>query len=469
MRLIPSICSLTLAATLSAFSADSAVAGPFTNVVSAFDDDDKFDINMTLQYGLDIKSAAVKREFVGFPGTDPTAPVPRVKDLVYQNSRHTLTPRLEFGFFKDMSLSVALPLVMGDNRSLGLDQRDEPCIFPGGVEDPTCIDRTNSTTINDGLLPSEGYDANNPDAPNFADDTMMFRGPGRAGLDQIHLGFTWAAMNQQRDDTKPTWKLGTEVRLAVGKEMRLDVQSPNNDTGVGRGVHEIRVWTSMARRIGWAEPYIEMWWLAPFAETDASAFNDLGYGQERHQSQQSAGAYFGFEAIAYDQPEKKRRVSLNFAARLTGHFEGRAYSEMWEVFQMAGQADGDPLYLDSDPVTDGIQGLVNPGVSKIENHMSYGGVFGVRTELGDKVRIGASFEIRGTQGHVITFADAGEDLPTCDGTNADACEVDNNVLVNPGTEEVNPAHTDLVDLVGRRYYADDIVNYSVLLDARVLF
>lgn len=464
MRLIPTVCSLTLATALGTLTASSVAAGPFTNVVGGSAKGTKLDINTSLEYGLDIKSAAIKREFVGFPGTDPTAPIPRVKDLVFSQARHLMIPKLELGI-ASLSVSVSLPIVMSDNRSLSLDQRDTPCVFPGGGQDPTCIDRTNSTTINDGLLPAAGYDANNPDAPNFADDTMMFRGPGRSGLDQVHLGVTWAAMNQKRDDTKPTWKIGTEVRLAVGKAMRLDVQNPNSETGVGRGLHEVRVWTSMAKRVGWAEPYIEMFWLAPFGQTDDSAIQDLGFGQERFQAQQRAGTYFGFEAIVFDRPAKKQQVSLDFAARLAGHFEGRGYSEMWEVFQLAGQNDGDPLYLDSDPTTPEIEGLVNPGVSKIENHMTYGGHFGVRGQIGDKFLLGAAFEVVGTQGHMITFADAGEDMP-CDGTNADYCE---NGLVNPGTEEVNPAHVPLVDLVGHRYYADEIVNYSFMIDARVLF
>ena len=70
----------------------------------------------------------------------------------------------------------------------------------------------------------------------------------------------------------------------------------------------------------------------------------------------------------------------------------------------------------------------------------------------------------------LTFEDAGEDLPTRDPPALTAnCEDDNNILVNPGTAEVNPAHVQLIDLVGQRYYADEIVDYMVLIDARFLF
>lgn len=455
---------------ISGFDSPAAWAGPFTEVASAFDPGDGIDVNITLDYGFDIKRAAIKREFSGFPGTDPDASIPRVRDLVFKSTRHTLVPRLELGVFTDLSLSAALPLVLSDGRTLELDQRDTPCVFPGGIEEPTCIDRTNSTTINDGLLPASGFDANDPTGPGFTDGAMLFRGPTRRGIDQVHLGLTWAPMNQARDDTKPTWKIGAEARLAVGRVMHLDVADPGADTGVGRGLHEIRIWTSVAKHMGWADPYIEMWWLAPFAMTDDSPFQDLGFGQQRPAAQQHAGTRFGFEAVLVSRPERQRRVSVDVAARLESHFEGRGYSEMWEVFQYAGAVgSGGPLVLDRDPVTDGLQELEYPGVSKIENHLSYGGRLGIRGELGPHLQLGATFEVMGTQGHVITFEDAGDDLPTCDANITVNCEIDNNVLVNPGTAEVNPAHVALVDLVGQRYHADDIVDYALLIDLRFLF
>ena len=469
MRLIPRTCVILLGAGLGLLPASMAVSGPYTDVASAFDPGDGFDLTMSIDYGFDIQRAAVKRELSGFPGTGPDDPLPLVKDLVFKGARHTLTPRMELGIFTDLSLSVALPLILSQSRSLSLDQRDTPCVFPGGTEEPTCINRDNSTTVGDALLPPTGFDANNPGGAGFADGALLFRGPNRAGIDQVHLGMTWAPMNQARDDTKPTWKLGAEARLAVGAPMRLDVANPGSSTSVGRGVNEVRLWTSIAKNFGWAEPFVEMWWVAPYSVTSDSAFADLGFGQERSASQQRAGTYFGFEAIALDQPEKKRRVSIDIGARLESNFEGRGYSEMWEVFQYAGQNLGDPLYLDADPVTDGVQDLQYPGVSRIENHLSYGGRIGVRAEIGDMVQIGAAFKLIATQAHVITFADAGDDLPTCDAMITVDCEVDNNVLVNPGTPEVNPGYVPLVDQVGRRYHADEIADYSVLFDARFLF
>jgi hypothetical protein len=343
-------------------------------------------------------------------------------------------------------------------------------VFPGTGEEPTCIDRSNSSTIGDGLLPASGFDADSPDGSDLGTGDTIFRGPTRRGLDQIHLGITWAPMNQRRDSTKPTWKLGAEARVAVGKPMRLDPQSPASDTGVGRGVHEVRLWTSFAKNMGWAEPYMEMWWLAPLGVTGDSALADLGYGLERPQSQQQAGTRFGVEATLWNQPEKKQRVALDLSARLEAHFEGRGYSEMWEVFQYAGNVAQDGLLvLDSDPTQAGVQALEHPGVTAIENHVRLGGRAGVQVMLGENIHLGAAFELMSAQGHIISFAEAGVDLPTCGPDITVNCEQDRNTVVNAGTAEVNPAYAPLIDLVGHRYFVDEAIDYTILLNARFLF
>ncbi len=448
----------------------SADAGPYSEVASALDEGDSFDLTLSLEYGFDIKRGAIKREGVGFMGTGENDPVPLLKDLVFEGSRHTLTPKLELGVFTDLSLSAALPIVISDSRTLKLDQRADPCLFPADTNDPTCIDRTNSTTILDGILPDSGFDADDPGGPGFTSGETIFRSPGRAGLDQVHLGLTWAPMNQQRDDTKPTWKIGAEARIGIGKPMRLDPVSPSSENSVGRGLHEVKVWTSIAKRVGWAEPFVEIWWMAPFAIQNDSVFQDLGYGMNRVAAQQNAGTRFGFEAIAWEKPEDKQRVALSATTHLAAHFEGRAYSEMWEVFQYAGIAGSDgPLELDSDPTTDGQQVLGHPGVTNIENYIRWGGQLGVQAALGENVHFGGNFQILGTQAHVISFDDAGVDLPTCSATTITNCELESNNLVNPGTEEVNPAHVPLINLVGQRYIVDELTDYVVMVDVRILF
>lgn len=460
---------LAAGATALVGGASVVLASPHSEVASAFDAEDRFDLHLTLEYGLELHRAGIRREQSGLPGTQPTDPVPVVRDLYFEGARHLVVPRLELGLFTDVSFTAALPVVLSDGRSLLLDQRNSPCVFPGGSQPATCIDRTNSTTIADGILPANGFDAENPGGPGFAAGATLFRGPTRAGLDQVHVGLVWAPMNQDRDDTKPTWKIGAEGRLAIGAPMRLNAQNPDAETSVGRGVHEVHAWTSFARRLRWAEPFIKIWWVSPVVETEDSAFRPLGFGQDRSATQQRAGVDFGVETGIWGQRESQRRVVANLGARIEGSFEGRAYTEMWEVFQYAGTPGrGGPLILDADPGQAGRQDLAHPGVTTVENHLRMGGDLGVRAELG-KLQIGLSFALVYTQPHVIAFSDAGQDLPTCGAGVSGPCENDNNQLVNSGTAEVNPGYVSLIDLVGQRYRVDEVFDYALGIEARMLF
>lgn len=443
-------------------------AGPYSEVASAFDPDDGFDLHLTLDYRLDIRRSAIVREDVGRPGTSPTGGVPVVRDLIFASSRHTVVPRLELGLFRDVSFSAALPLILSDQRTLELDQRDTPCDFDGG--DATCVNRSTSTTFLDGILTGTGFDGTGGGAGFDPDDPTVFKGPSRSGVDQLHLGLTWAPMNQLRDDTKPTWKLGFEGRLAVGKVATIDAGDLDGSTGVGRGVHELRLWTSMARRIGWAEPFVEAWWLVPVATKSGSPFEDPGYGARSTMSQQQGGLRFGFEGYAVDQGDDGARLTLELSARVVGHFEGRAYTELWEVFALAGDASGTgPLVLDADPTTDGMQAIDHPGITNVENYLEMGGRFAARIAVGQRFRLGAAFELTAENEHVITFTDAGVDLPECEGAASPSCEVIDDELVTPATSEVNPLHVPAIDLIGHRYRTADVLNYVVGVNAAFLF
>lgn len=432
-----------------------AAAGPHSEVASSFDEDDEFDLHVTLDYGFDFRKGTIGREQVGAPGTDPNDPLPVARDLKFKTVQHTVTPKVVIGLFHDIAIGVGLPIVVRRAHDIRLDG----------------VGRAESATLAGGLLPMSGFDANDPNGPGFTSGSQVFRSPTRAGLDQVHLSLIWAPMNQERDDTKPTWKLIADLGIPIGSEMAFDRMDPEGETGVGRGLWEVELRTTVAKRMTWAEPFVDVWWKAPFSESDASAFTDLGFGSRRTSAQQQAGTRFGFEAFIVDKPVEQHRVSLELAAFFRANFEGRAYSEMWEVFAYAGDARaGGPLVLDDDPVTMGQQARSHPGVSNVENYLTLGGSAGLMAQIGEKVRFGASFALLRDQSHIITFADAGTDKPTCSGSNTPpACEVGSNDVVDPGTDEVNPHYVESIDLVGQRYRQTGATDYVVTVDARFLW
>jgi hypothetical protein len=447
-----------------------AAAGPDSEVPSSFDEGHGLGAHFTLDYDFSYRHSVIERETIdpnAMPGVDPTQ---LRREFIYSSQRHTIVPKLELGLFHDVWIYGALPYVVTDSRQLEFDQQKTPCVFTGA--EPACVNRTNSSTIADGILPQTGYDAHDPTV-GFTDPSqaLIFRGPDRSGLDQLWLGLGWAPMNQRRDDTKPTWKLGVELRLPVGKVAKLNRTDPNSETGVGQGTDEIRLWTSFSRKRGWAEPYIDLWWQAPIGYTKDSPFNDVGFGARRTDKQQEAAVHFGFEAIAVDNQVDHERFSLDFSGLLRAKFEGRAYSEMWEVFAYAGDAaGGGPLVLDSDPTTAGVQAMSHPGVTNVENYMELGARIDARAEIGPRVHIGAFGAFSGETQHIISFTDAGVDLPTCkSGASPPGCETDSNEVVNPGTAEVNPLHVPLIDLVGHRYRSVGAMNFDIGAELQILF
>ena len=426
-----------------------AHANPASIVPSAAEPGNAVDLHVRVDYEYETEKSNLFRERVGLP-VDPLDPIPRTPDLKFSQFRHLLTPRADLGLYHDTWLSFALPIVITQARELELADG---------------VGRDGSSTLIDGLLPIEGFDARDPGTP--PPGNLVFRGRSRRGLSQVHLGLNTAPMNQRRDPTKPTWKLGAEMRLAVGKVMRFDALNPDAETGVNKGVHELRLWTTFSRRFDRTEGWLELFWQVPLRERKNSLFEDPGFGSTNTSLGQVAGVSFGLEVYALDDKVNQNRISLDLGAKVIGHFEGRDYSEMWEVFAFAGDSRGTgPLILDADPIDPDIQPLSHPGISNFENYLETAARFALRAELGTFVKFAAIVDVTWKTDHVLSFADAGIDLPTC-GTGK--CEVDDNDLVNPGTDEVNPLHAPRIDLVGHRYHSVDNLGIVVGVQGQVLF
>ena len=439
--------------------APAAHANPASIVASAADPGDPADLQLRVDYEYSTEKATIWRERVG-AAADPLDPIPKVSDLSFRQDRHLITPRADLGIYHNTSISVALPIIIAQQRKLTLAKG---------------VTRDGSSTVADGLLPPEGFDARDPGTPLTGDD--MFRDVKRSGLDQVHAGMTFALMNQDKDDTKPTWKLGGELRIPVGRVMRFNPRTPSDETGVGRGIHELRVWTSVARRYKRTEGWVELYWQAPIAEKKTSLLqlpDAQKFGATNVGAGQRAGIAAGIEIYAVDDAARQNRVSLDLGGRIDAHFEGRDYSEMWEVFAYAGDAGRatyGPLVLDSDPTTPTIiEGRSHPGVSNIENYLESAGRVAVRAQLGSYVRFAAMLDLVWKTDHIISFADAGIDLPTCGATGVTgACENAPNSVVNPGTREINPLHVQRIDLVGHRYHSEDNFGFVVGVQGQVLF
>ena len=408
--------------------------------------------HVEVDYEADYDTALVTREQVGASGADPLGPLPLQREFTSRQLRHMLTPRLELGIYRNLWISFAAPVVLLQSSEL---------VLAGGAA------RATSSTFLDGILPANGFDAGSPGTALTSD--LVFRGVERAGILELRGGIGVAPMNQATDDTKPTWKIGTELHVPVGKVMKLDAGNPGAENGVSTGVYELRAWTTVDRRYRYFEGWFEAFWQGPIYTPSTTQFQDLGFGSLNVAPAQTAGLGFGVETYIVDNPETGNRVSVDLGTRLTAHFEGRGYSEMWEVFAFAGDAGRQgPLVLDSDPVTPGVQAKNHPGVTNIESYLEIAPRLTVRAKLGEHIKLSALAELDWRSEHVISFGDAGIDLPTCS-TGAANCENDDNDAVNGGTAEVNPLHVPRIDLVGHRYHVDDSYGLVIGLEAQLAF
>jgi hypothetical protein len=409
-------------------------------------------VRLEANYDFEHDSARIAREQVGNPAADPLAPLPREREFAFQQDRHTVTPSAELGIGGGVWLSFAVPVILSQSSQLDLAD---------GVA------RTDSTTFTGGILTGNGFDARDPTTPPGG--TLALRGVVRSGIPEVRGGIGVAPMNQALDPSKPTWKLGVEGRFAVGRVMRFDAVDPAPQTGVSTGVHELRVWTSVDRRFDYFEGWFEASYQRPIATRAASLFKDPGFGATNLEPGQTAGASFGLEAYLVNDAQTGNRVSLDLGTRINAHFEGRDYTELWEVFALAGdRRTAGPLVLDGDPTAPGEQPLSHPGITNRESYLETAARVAVRARLGRHVSFAAVGELVWKTDHVISFADAGVDLPTCP-TGTPRCEIDDNDLVNADTQEVNPLHARQIDLVGHRYRSEHNRGLVLGVEAQLQF
>ncbi|TPV93032.1 MAG: hypothetical protein B7733_22635 [Myxococcales bacterium FL481] len=463
-------------------SPSAARAGEVTRIASSFEEDNPFDLHFGVAYDYNFKRASILREWGRANGSNRLA-----KDLVYQQSRQTVTPRLEIGLFHDLSLYLDVPIVVSDDRSYALDQRTEPCTFGDDVGGATgesqadCVNKNNSSTIRDSIIPRDGFDAS---APNEAygsftgeDTETIFRGPTRRGVDQLYVGIKKALINQRRYPHLPTWILALEGRFAVGKPMRftrdiaIDSSLTEANEYVGRGIHELGAWTALSHRHRFLEPYFGVHWRQGL-RASGSQFKRYGDAQDKFNPMSTAGFFVGGEIIPWERKATHQKIALAFSGSTNLRYDGREYSEVWELLSdspalvgtnnpgrarcniaaAVAHAKANPL-AHSDYLAVANQAPNSGGCSKfngittVQNYAEFALRVALNVHLSSYARLVVGANLGTTTRHFVTSADRGDP-----GTTGDPD------VVEAETTDVNPIRRDVIDNVGRRYAVDDMLN-----------
>ena len=463
----------------------TASAAEPTRVATAFEDDNPFDIHFGVAYDFNFKRAAVLREWNAGAGDTSNR---LVKDLLYRQQRHTVVPTMEIGLWHDLAIYLTLPVVLSDTRDYSFDQRPDDCQF-GESAQANCVNKANSTTIRDGIIPNSGFDSTNPgDAfGQFTGDSteLIFRGPVRRGLDQLHVGLKYGILSQRTRSHMPNWLVGLEGRFAVGRAMTFsrDIanSTPAGNARVGRRIHELGAWTALSRRYRFLDPYFTAYWRQSVraAGSQFEDFNNLG-SQGGVTPQSSAGMTFGTEVVPWERKSKNLKVAVYLSGTAILHYGGRGYSEIWELL-----ADSPALIGSNDPTqadqcdrnaalafaadNPGDSGYLAAGgascskfngITDLQDYGTFGFDGGLNLHLGKYARINVGMKMATDTRHFVTFANRGDSGAT---TGGDPERVDQ------GTAEVNPLRRDVVDNVGRRYVVDDIIDVHGYLRVLMTF
>ncbi|HJZ84177.1 MAG TPA: hypothetical protein VKN99_03360 [Polyangia bacterium] len=473
---------MALACLLAVGGGRVARAADPTRLPTALEEGNPWDVFFSVGWRYENHLAKIKREYEQ-PGRT-TNQIEIVRDLKYARTRNILNLRADFGILWDLSLFIEAPLVLNDDRSLSFDQDGPNCTYTGPTAN--CVDMGNSTTLNDmasappnpnaptvlpgaltpGTMGGWGLNATGSAPRLYTTGTKVFEGPTRSGLESLNFGLNWALLNQRKDDTKPTWTVGFEARLQVTGTQGFSRAAPQANTEVGLGYHVARWQSFVSKRFRYVDPYVGFWYELPVIHS-STAFPDYtqpgalgaasGTGQKNVSPMQTAGTVFGFEAVAYSKEREKQYVGIDFRGHIDAHFEGRGWSELWEVLACS-KDDPDPFKSSLCYPPADLFGLPSlPGTTDIENYATAGGELGVTVQVGEYVHFRASFGADHMQSHTITFTDAGKDK------NSDG-------MVDPTSkDEYNPLHRQQVDLVGRRYRVDDSTLYFVNVAGTLMF
>ena len=347
------------------------------------------DIQVSVAWQHEQSSASIRRELV-----EPTG-VLLINDVRYRQTRDSLLLRGEVGLVRDLSFFVGLSLVIADDRRLAFDK-------PGECAAAACPE----TLLRDGILPGDPNTSWGIDAEKGgrfqAPSTEVFRGPTRSGLEYLALGLRWAAMNQTRDLTKPTWVLGLESRFSVAQDQRFDPADPSANRGVGVGYHQLILSSVFSRRFGAFEPSMGGWFMQPLL-TSASVYRNHGSGRYGT-AQRRAGGDIGMEATVWQDVARRARIALELDGHIEYRLEGLAQSELWEPLS------GDPrCATDATRCRPGIDvdGAGATGVVRSPAYGLFGGDAGFSSHIGRHARLRGLFGLRWHQGRFLTDGQSG--------------------------------------------------------------
>ncbi len=442
----------------------AALGAEITEVQDAADGDDPWDFALDIKYIREQTRAKITKEFHNNNGQEGGDIIDST-ELRYVSVKHTLDLTAHFGIYKDLEVNAALPIVLShaQNWNLAAATSEANSVlatndFGEGVCPGPTVRGTDDTPPEDADGRPTGWKHNTVDGTcvRNADAEATVTAAGRtggpipfaplfntnssahfAGVGDPRFGITWGILNDERDDTKPSWVLGFNYKLpAVDPADPTAENSEDKPGAVGDGFHRFTFWTAMSKRIDRADPYTKFYYT--LSTPSSKAFNNcdapevLGTPENcgsEHWSEDETGpkprhvggVFFGSEVIPWEDKKKDQKVVLDAGLIGEYHSEGRDYSEASFMLKKL-------TYNEQFARIGGQIGLYFRGAKYVMLRLNTG--FTVDTE------------------HMLTNESIGED-----NNGNDQVDLDN------ATGELNPNFDFRYDVPGRRLRISEVYNF----------
>jgi hypothetical protein len=437
-------------------------AAELTEVADAAEKKNPFDLVADVVYRRHLRRSKITREYNCNPAVMPSdldtcasAPIEgqnlQIKELRYQRITSEIVPRLKVGLWRDLELMIEAPVVITDDQNLRYAGN-------GGDPDQEAITAENST-----IAPSNPAD-------------RMFNVPfnkSRSGFGDMAFMFRYAPISNERDATRGDWVIELGYRAPTGTAMK------GNNSGVGRGVHELILATALSRRFKYIDPYVRFEYIQPFAYS-SPFYKDYGAQQQYVGPGARFRFDFGSEFIPYDNLKQGVKIYVDLGLGVGYQAEGRGYSELFDAFyagtKTCGKMDNgmsnvdqkdNCLYYNRD-ANSTIRNTFD-GITTIEQYTILRGHIGFGFYLSQYVKLGANFSLAHETEHFITNSKIGKDL------NGDGV-VDANGAFNPQNAtdvaqaaEHNPTYVPNVDSIGRRIRVEETTLFTTAINLSFLF
>lgn len=396
----------------------SAWGAELTRVASSFEPDDPFGFFLDIAFERLQEKGRIDREWYD----DQAGGLSTVSELRYQLADTRLKFDAHLGVWRGLELHFGLPIVF---------QQDRSWTFASGTDATnTTLFRTCQTAGGAGCADPGRGTGRLFDVP--AAGAQSFRG----GLGDVSFGLAWAIFDQKKDDTKPTWVLRLEYFAPTAVKLNPSVATKVDDRGgIGEKLHRTQFSTTLARRIGFAEPYFQVHYTLPVLGTDVysncddpsadrmSRPENCGTGPWTREEtglkpQHKGGFVIGTELYALERPRLHQKLSFDLRSYLTYASQGRVYNEMSDLLGK--------LLSTSD-------------------YVDVGGQLGISGYAAEFIAIKLLASLGYRTDHWLTGETIGKDLPDANGmTNG---EID--ITTRP--QELNPNFDFRTDRPGTRF------------------